>query len=93
MWSNGIGPGSFVAIIPKTAARGDREETARIARYDFGHNSAGLTFSWTGATHSSLSNPAGALDRGAEFGRRLAVSGLRGPLVSGAARRYNPVGA
>ncbi|HEY1341196.1 MAG TPA: hypothetical protein VGF59_26985, partial [Bryobacteraceae bacterium] len=37
-----------------------------------------VTLSWSGATHSSPTNPAGTVDVGCGFGRRLAPSGLLG---------------
>jgi hypothetical protein len=55
---------------------GVRGGAAAIARYDWGRNSAGLTAAWTGATTASASNPAGSLDLGGGYGRRLAASGL-----------------
>src|SRR5262249_25150528 len=39
-----------------------------IARYDTGHHSAGVTFTWTGGTASSNTNPAGTFDIGAGYG-------------------------
>jgi hypothetical protein len=42
-----------------------------IARWDFGGTNIGLTGSWTGATASSLTNPAGTLDYGVGFGQKL----------------------
>ena len=47
----------------------------RIARYDWGRSSAGVTFTWTGATASSDSNPAGTIDVGAGYGFQLKGSG------------------
>src|SRR5262249_8206413 len=38
-------------------------------RYDTGHSSLGATMSWSGATHSSPTNPAGTLDLGFGFGQ------------------------
>ena len=55
--------------------RGARLGAAAVARVDSGLSSAGVTVSWTGATASSSSNPAGILDIGGGFGRRLASSG------------------
>jgi hypothetical protein len=55
--------------------RGARLGAAAVARVDSGLNSAGVTLSWTGATASSSSNPAGILDIGGGFGRRLGSSG------------------
>jgi hypothetical protein len=54
---------------------GVRLGAAAIARYDTGKSSLGATASWTGATHSSATNPAGTLDLGCGFGRRLAAEG------------------
>src|SRR5207244_1541351 len=55
--------------------RGARLGATAIARYDFGRSSAGATFTWTGATDSSATNPAGTFDIGAGYGFRLAASG------------------
>ena len=55
--------------------RGARLGAAAVARVDSGLSSAGVTVSWTGATASSSSNPAGIFDIGGGFGRRLARSG------------------
>jgi hypothetical protein len=55
---------------------GARLGAVAIARYDSGRNSAGGTVSWSGATHSSPSNPAGTLDVGFGFGRQLSGSRL-----------------
>jgi hypothetical protein len=52
-----------------------------IARYDVGRSSAGITFSWSGATHSSPTNPAGLIDLGAGYGFRLKPSGALGHLT------------
>jgi hypothetical protein len=53
-----------IAIAPQVSIllRGDagaRIGSTAIARYDSGHHSAGVTFTWTGATASSVNNPAG----------------------------------
>ena len=53
---------------------GARLGTVVIARYDGGHNSIGGTVSWTGATHSSPTNPAGTFDLGLGYGRNLSGS-------------------
>jgi hypothetical protein len=53
---------------------GARLGTVAIARYDSGRNSFGGTVGWSGATHSSESNPAGSLDIGFGFGRQLSGS-------------------
>jgi len=55
--------------------RGARLGAAAVARVDSGLNSAGVSLSWTGATASSSSNPAGIFDLGGGFGRKLARSG------------------
>jgi len=55
--------------------RGARLGAAAVARVDSGLSSAGVTVSWTEATASSSSNPAGIFDIGGGFGRRLARSG------------------
>ena len=55
--------------------RGARVGASVVARVDSGLNSAGVAVSWTGATSSSPSNPAGIFDLGGGFGRRLASSG------------------
>src|SRR5204862_2703316 len=47
---------------------GVRIGSTAIARYDTGHHSAGVTLTWTGATASSASNPAGTFDVGAGYG-------------------------
>ena len=72
-----------IAIAPQATFFVRDESGARlgaiaIARYDTGRNSMGATVSWSGATHSSASNPAGTMDAGFGFGRRLAASGLLG---------------
>ena len=55
---------------------GVRAGATAIARYDGGGNSVGVTMGWSAATASSSTNPAGAWDFGAGFGRPLARSGL-----------------
>ena len=55
---------------------GGRMGAVAIARYDSGRNSAGGTASWSAATHSSPSNPAGTFDLGFGYGRQLAGSPL-----------------
>ena len=72
-----------IAIAPQVTAflrdeRGARAGATAIARLDVGRNSIGATFGWTGATQSSPTNPAGTIDVGAGFGRRLAASGFVG---------------
>jgi hypothetical protein len=69
-----------VALVPMASffLRGDRGArlgASAVARVDSGLSSAGITISWTGATASSPSNPAGIFDLGGGFGRRLARSG------------------
>ncbi len=69
-----------IAIAPQASFLWHGDSGARIgataiARYDAGRNSAGVTFTWTGATHASTTNPAGTLDVGAGYGRRLMASG------------------
>lgn len=75
-----------VAIAPQASIllRGDhgaRAGATAIARYDVGRSSAGVTFTWTGATASSDSNPAGTIDVGAGYGFRLKPSGPLGHLT------------
>jgi len=72
-----------LAIAPQVTAflrdeRGVRAGATAIARLDVGRNSIGTTFGWSGATHSSPTNPAGTIDVGAGFGRRLAAGGALG---------------
>jgi hypothetical protein len=72
-----------IAIAPQATflLRGDsgvRLGVIAIARYDVGRNSIGGTFSWSGATHPSDTNPAGTFDIGTGFGRRLAAGGTLG---------------
>jgi hypothetical protein len=69
-----------IAIAPQASflLRGDsgaRIGATGIARYDVGRSSAGVTFTWTGATHASPSNPAGVIDIGAGYGYRLQPTG------------------
>ena len=56
--------------------RGARLGAVALARYDSGPHSAGMTLSWTGATRSSSSNPAGTFDLGGGYGRKLANAGI-----------------
>jgi hypothetical protein len=75
-----------IALAPQVSflMRGDagvRTGATAIARYDVGRSSAGITLSWTGATQSSLTNPAGILDLGAGYGFRLKPSGPLGHLT------------
>jgi hypothetical protein len=55
--------------------RGARLGATGIARYDVGRHSMGVTFTWTGATDSSATNPAGTFDVGAGYGFRLMATG------------------
>ncbi len=55
---------------------GSRLGAVAIARYDTGRNSIGGTVSWSAATHSSATNPAGTFDAGFGFGRQLSGSRL-----------------
>uniref|UniRef100_Q024D5 Transporter n=1 Tax=Solibacter usitatus (strain Ellin6076) TaxID=234267 RepID=Q024D5_SOLUE len=54
---------------------GARIGATGIARYDGGRSSAGVTFSWNAATHSSPTNPAGVFDIGLGYGYQLSNSG------------------
>jgi len=70
-----------IAIAPQATLflrdeSGVRLGTVAIARYDSGRNSLGATVGWSGATHSSVSNPAGTFDLGFGFGRQLSGSHL-----------------
>ncbi len=70
-----------IAVAPQASVFLRDESGARlggvaIARYDTGRNSIGATFGWSGATHSSASNPAGTFDIGFGFGRQLSGSRL-----------------
>ena len=60
---------------------GARAGATAIARYDAGRSSAGVTFTWTGATHPSPTNPAGIFDIGTGYGFRLKPSGPLGHLT------------
>jgi len=69
-----------IAVAPQTTLllRGDsgaRIGGTGIARYDAGHSSAGVTFTWTAATHSSPTNPAGVFDIGVGYGYQLSNNG------------------
>ena len=75
------GPKFDVAIAPQATVflrdeAGSRLGAVAIARYDSGRNSIGGTVSWSGATHSSASNPAGTFAAGFGFGRQLSGSQL-----------------
>ena len=70
-----------IAIAPQATVylrdeSGTRLGGVSIARCDVGRNSIGGTFGWTGATHSSPTNPAGTYDAGFGFGRQLWGSGV-----------------
>ena len=72
-----------IAIAPQVSfflrdGGGARLGATGIARYDWGRNSAGMTLTWTGATTSSATNPAGSFNLGVRYGRRLAASGFLG---------------
>jgi hypothetical protein len=75
-----------IAIAPQFAVllRGDlgvRAGATTIARYDVGRSSAGVTFTWTGASRPSPTNPAGTFDVGAGYGFRLKPNGPLGHLT------------
>lgn len=75
-----------IALAPQASflMRGDsgaRIGATGIARYDVGRSSAGVTFTWTAATHASPTNPAGVFDIGAGYGFRLKPSGALGHLT------------
>lgn len=72
-----------IAVAPQITAflrdeQGARLGATAIARLDWGRNSIGTTFGWSGATHSSPTNPAGTVDIGLGMGRRLAAGGALG---------------
>jgi hypothetical protein len=76
-----------IAIAPQFTylLRGDngaRAGATAIARYDVGSSSAGLTFTWTGATNPSPTNPAGIFDLGAGYRLRLGPSGPLDHLIN-----------
>ena len=75
-----------IAVAPQVSFlwRGDsgaRVGATAIARYDVGRSSAGVTFTWTGATQASPTNPAGTFDAGVGYGFRLQPSGPLGHLT------------
>jgi hypothetical protein len=75
-----------IAIAPQASylLRGDsgaRAGLTAIARYDVGRSSAGVTFTWTGASNPSSTNPAGTLDIGTGYGFRLRPYGALGHLT------------
>lgn len=72
-----------IAIAPQVTTflrdeKGVRAGATAIVRWDVGRNSIGTTVGWSGATRSSPTNPAGTVDIGLGFGRRLAASGAIG---------------
>jgi hypothetical protein len=72
-----------IAVAPQTTVflrdtSGARYGATVIAREDLGLNNMGMTISWSGASASSTSSPAGTWDVGAGFGRHLATSGVLG---------------
>jgi len=76
-----------LAIAPQTSffLRGEsgvRIGATAIARYDAGRNSTGVTVTWTAATAVSPTNPAGTLDIGYGYGRRLMARGPLGHLTA-----------
>jgi hypothetical protein len=76
-----------IAIAPQVSSflRGEsglRVGATAIARYDAGRNSTGVTVTWTAATALSPTNPAGTLDVGYGYGRRLMASGPLGHLTA-----------
>jgi hypothetical protein len=76
-----------LAIAPQASLllrgdRGARLGATGIARYDAGRSSMGATLSWSGATDSSSTNPAGIFDIGAGYGWRLANSGALSKLTA-----------
>lgn len=69
-----------IAIAPAVTylLRGDsglRAGATAIARYDVGRSSAGVTFTWMGASNPSSTNPAGTFDVGSGYGFQLKPSG------------------
>jgi hypothetical protein len=72
-----------IAIAPQATAflrdeSGWRYGATLIAREDLGLNSMGATVSWSGASSSSSSNPAGTWDFSGGFGRHLGAKGVLG---------------
>ena len=70
-----------IAVAPQTTflvrdASGTRLGATVIARADLGLSSLGATIGWSGATTSSISNPAGSWDVGVGLGRHLAEKGV-----------------
>ncbi len=75
-----------IAIAPQVSylLRGDsgaRAGATAIARYDVGRSSAGVSFTWTGASNPSSTNPAGTFDIGTGYGFRLRPYGPLGHLT------------
>ena len=75
-----------IAIAPQASffLRGEsgvRVGATALARYDRGRNSAGVTVTWTAATAASPTNPAGTVDVGFGYGRRIMASGPLGHLT------------
>ena len=73
------GPKLDIAIAPQATVflrdeSGGRLGAVGIARYDSGHSSLGATVSWSGATHSSPTDPAGTFDVGFGLGQCLSGS-------------------
>jgi hypothetical protein len=66
------------AIIFLRDESGWRYGATVIAREDLGLTSMGATVSWSGASASSTSNPAGTWDFGGGFGRHLGTNGIMG---------------
>ena len=69
-----------IAVAPQVTflLRGDsgvRAGATAIARYDIGRSSAGVTFTWAGASQPSDTNPAGTFDLGAGYGFHLKATG------------------
>ena len=76
-----------IAIAPQTTVllrddQGTRTGATLIARYDVGRSSAGVTFTWTGASAPSATNPSGTFDLGAGYGYRLKPAGALGHLTA-----------
>ena len=68
-----------IAVAPQASfflrdESGARLGATAIVRYDSGRNSTGFTLGWSGATHSSVTNPAGTMDAGFGYGRNLSGS-------------------
>src|SRR5262245_36427299 len=74
-WSFALAP---IASFFRRDDRGARLGATVLGRYDSGSNSGGVALSWTGATSSSPTNPAGSFDLGGGYGRKLAPTGTLG---------------